>query len=622
MGDPVSPSAGSPRPAWSSSWQRHRELATSLLVAATYLAAAVLLYWQFPTLSHDQIPFSPTSDQVQQVWFLAWPAHALAHGQNPFVSHYLNYPAGFNVLDNTAMLIIGTLAAPLTWIAGPLASYIVLLQLGFALSAFSAAICVRRLGATWWGAWLAGTLFGFCANRMVDGSVHVFAGFDPIFPWILFAAVRLWQRRWSRRRFIVTTSVLLSIEFFISTELFALMALTLGVLALADLLDTRRMSRLRELVAAYGISAAVVAVVLAVPLWFFFFGPQSDGGTPNLVAKATQQSTAVSEFFKPGHFIWLAPFGRVGGTLGGPASGWINSYYIGVALVALCAVGLWRARHNRLVVVMALIAIVTALFSLGPRIDVPFFHTTVSSPYRLIVHLPLLRDLLPQRFLEITLLCAGVLCAAAFTPRLGARDELRLPPTPHAPKTTWAISALSALVVVSLLPAHQIPSAKTQRLTWFDSSTAHRVIPDGSVVLPYPYSYAFFNTAMLDQAESGLRYQLIGGFVHVPDAHGVDVGVQPLKPRVVFNVFFRSLLKNPAAPITGFAFPMAPLPPLNAATAAVFRSFVARHHVDEIVWRPWGYHPELVVSYLTLAFGPGRLYDAGHVRVWNVSHVR
>ncbi|MGD0945461.1 MAG: hypothetical protein ABR972_14475, partial [Acidimicrobiales bacterium] len=41
-------------------------------------------------------------DSGQEVWFLAWGAHALTHLQNPLRTNWLNYPWGVDLADNTS----------------------------------------------------------------------------------------------------------------------------------------------------------------------------------------------------------------------------------------------------------------------------------------------------------------------------------------------------------------------------------------------------------------------------------------------------------------------------------------------------------------------------------------
>ena len=74
-------------------------------------------------------------DSGQEVWFLAWGAHALTHLTDPIRSNFINYPWGVDLADNTSMPMAGFIGAPITLIFGPIATYNVLLTLAFASSA-------------------------------------------------------------------------------------------------------------------------------------------------------------------------------------------------------------------------------------------------------------------------------------------------------------------------------------------------------------------------------------------------------------------------------------------------------------------------------------------------------
>jgi hypothetical protein len=56
-------------------------------------------------------------------WFLAWTPHALGRGVDPLFTHAIGAPAGVNLMGNTAVVLLGTLMAPVTSWAGPLVSY-------------------------------------------------------------------------------------------------------------------------------------------------------------------------------------------------------------------------------------------------------------------------------------------------------------------------------------------------------------------------------------------------------------------------------------------------------------------------------------------------------------------
>src|SRR5437588_2246603 len=121
-----------------------RRLAIGAGVVASYLLLACLVYWPIPPLSSHQIVHCACADPVQEVWYLRWTAWAIAHGHNPFFSYYMNAPHGVNLAINTSFPLLGILAAPLTQLIGPIATYNLLLRLALGLSAAAMYWLLRR----------------------------------------------------------------------------------------------------------------------------------------------------------------------------------------------------------------------------------------------------------------------------------------------------------------------------------------------------------------------------------------------------------------------------------------------------------------------------------------------
>ena len=74
-----------------------RAVKAGALVIYTGLAVALFSgAWVTPTTSSLGL----SGDAQQIIWFLGWPSFALAHGQNPLFTNYIDYPAG--VIRNPA----------------------------------------------------------------------------------------------------------------------------------------------------------------------------------------------------------------------------------------------------------------------------------------------------------------------------------------------------------------------------------------------------------------------------------------------------------------------------------------------------------------------------------------
>jgi hypothetical protein len=522
----------------------------------------------------------------------------------------MNYPAGINLLVNTSAPLLAALFSPLTWLAGPLASYVLLLELGLALSALSATIVARRLGFGWWGSFLVGSIYGFAANHMTTANSHVFLAFDVVMPWVVFSAVRLLQGSWTARRFGLTAGALICVDFFISTERALIELLVLAAVAVGDLLlhRTTWRARARSLLVAYGWMAGLLVVVLGAPAWYALFGPQSIRGAPR--TPSNLPAASLGGLFKPGPYALVAPFGREPESVLAPGDPWVGESYLGLPLLLLGVVAVVRYWRHQIVRGAAALVVVFLVLALGPRITIPFTHVRVRGPEFVLEHLSVLKEIQPSRFMGIVVLLLSLLAATALKGLDLRRVQFRV--------RTGAAHVLAGLCLLALLPNQGVMAAATTTPAWMSSAAAHAQLPDGSVVLSYPYPIEIFDTPILDQSESGLWYLLIGGQGIVPDATGQNHNVLPLKPTIVFNALFRATQPDPTAPVTGFSFRLGPLPPLDHRTAEDFMRFAKDHDVDEVLWRNFGSNPGLALQYLQLAFGPGRSFDSGQVRIWHL----
>ena len=86
---------------------------------AGYLAVSIVLWWHAWSTHPTSVTICGCGDPALFLWFLEWPAHAIAHGSSLFHSTALFHPGGINLLSNTSVLAIGIPLAPVTWLFGP-----------------------------------------------------------------------------------------------------------------------------------------------------------------------------------------------------------------------------------------------------------------------------------------------------------------------------------------------------------------------------------------------------------------------------------------------------------------------------------------------------------------------
>jgi hypothetical protein len=141
--------------------------------------------------------------------------------------------------------------------------------------------------------------------------------------------------------------------------------------------------------------------------------------------------------------------------------------------------------------------------------------------------------------------------------------------------------------------------------TAFLGSPLERSIPQGAVVLTYPYNEPPGVMAMLWAATAGYRYRLIGGYdaVATPNDGGDPFPPPALQPLTMVQLLDSAVNDTPKL-----------APRFDRATIAELRLYVRRWRVDAIVFQVGGGDPQLALKYLRAAFGPPR--STGGVDVW------
>lgn len=165
---------------------RRRSL-TLMWVTLGYLLLSLLLLAPVLGVFGQAIPGGPIAenDGWQNVWNLWWAGRALAHLQNPFFTSMLYYPTGASLYMQTLNVTNGLLSAPVTWLAGPVASYNLCLLVAFTLSGLGAYLLANDLTRNRAAAFIAGLVFSFSPfhlTKMVDGQLElVSAQWIPFF---------------------------------------------------------------------------------------------------------------------------------------------------------------------------------------------------------------------------------------------------------------------------------------------------------------------------------------------------------------------------------------------------------------------------------------------------------
>jgi hypothetical protein len=256
---------------------------------AIYAVGGVAMWWQVWSGGHPASTMTcPCGDPSSFAWYLAWPAYAIKHFHSLFFSTRVHVPGGINLLDNTSVLALGVVLAPVTWLFGPIASLNVALTTAPILTGLSAYAVLRRgLELRWVAAFAGGLAFGFSPFMLRDEAANhlqtSFLALVPLIFWCCYELAAAQRGRWWRWG--IGLGVLVAVQFFIGTEVLTVTVLTVVVaLLLGILARLRHPSAIRAKLSfawrGFGLAAVVGGALLAYPLWFALAGPEHING-PN-----------------------------------------------------------------------------------------------------------------------------------------------------------------------------------------------------------------------------------------------------------------------------------------------------------------------------------------------------
>lgn len=501
------------------------------LCVLAYVALAVLA--TLPALLHGPshtLQCGGCSDVGQEVWFLRWPITAFTHGRALLVSDFLNVPYGVNLMQNTSMPLVGVLAAPLVAGFGAVAALNLAFLVAFASSATACFAAALRFTDRLGGAFVAGLLYAFSPFMAGQARAHLFLVAGALPPLMVVCLHELLVRR---RRPVVAAALLgllAAAQFLVSVEVLVVFAVV-GLVAVTAVVVSRLLRhRARpgeagaadatgRLLAELLLAGAVFAAGAGYPAYVFLAGPSRPAAPGHPQAILEHLSTDLAGIVLPNgnervdlglasttkSWVRQAPVAR-------PGSGDLdeNGGYLGLPLLALLAWGVMRARRDPTVRLLAAVAAVSLLLSLGSRLHVAGHDTGVPLPFALLVKLPLLHGAVAARFTDAMWLCVALLCARLLGTWRRMPSERRTPLLGPGSTARAAAIGLGLLAAVSLLPALPAGYSSVRVPGWF-TSPASRSVPAGTSVLAYPFPRKPHAQEMLWQAVAGIGFRIPGG---------------------------------------------------------------------------------------------------------------
>ncbi|RZU52833.1 hypothetical protein EV385_4717 [Krasilnikovia cinnamomea] len=460
-----------------------RAWAAHLLVASTALLLALWVtggLWASPTTR--TIAANP-GDQAFFEGLLGYGVHLLRHGGDPFFTDLLNAPLGVNLAANTSITAYILLFAPLTMLAGPQVSYVTILTLNLACSAFAWYLFLHRHLVRHRAAAALGGLFcGFAPGLVSHANGHLNWTAGWIAPLLLWRVLTLREPgRWLRNGAILGAVVALC--FSIAAEGLFFTALASGVFigAWAAAPATRAQARAAAptVLAALGVTAAVAGALLAYPLYMHFAGPQTFSGTGFDQREFSEDAAAYLAYPSRSVAGW-AGLDRAD-LASNPTE---QASFFGLPLIVLAGfatVTLWRhADAGRRATLRALLIVgaVFTVLSWGPRLRVLDDETHLPLPYATLARLPLFDSALPTRYALVVAGVLGILLALA--------AEWVLSTAGPRSRAAWAAAFTFALL--PLLPLPVLTAERAPEPRFIADGTWREYVPDGGVLSALPFA--------------------------------------------------------------------------------------------------------------------------------------
>ncbi|RVW00093.1 glycosyl transferase [Rhodococcus spongiicola] len=493
------PSASPPTATSAPTRARRVRLTWADVVApASFVALAVFVLWRQWRHLGDGYLITSGQDQTMWEWFFAVTAHSLTHLENPLSSTLQNYPLGVNMMANTAMFGVSIPLAPITLLFGPTVTFAFALTLGLAGTATAWYwVLSRHVVASKFAAAVGGVFCGFAPAMISHSNGH--PNFVALFllPFIALLVIRLGSGERPVRNgvllgLVVAYQILLGEE---PLLIYSIAFIVFGIAYGASHPGEAVKAALRG-VKGLCVAGAVALAIVAVPLWWQFFGPQSyrviEHGPVGNDALAFTRFPTQSLAGDPGSAAGLS----MNATEENAFFGWPL-----LLLVSMTAVWLWRLPMAR---AAAATVAVMAVLSMGVELTVAHNDTGITLPWSWFAKLPLLESVLESRF------AMGCIPAIAILLALGTDRAIAAGRIGQRPTTLLWVGWL----VVALLPLAPTPAALAHRAPapdFFAVGTWRSYVSDGSVVM-VPPTRPEEAKALQWQVQQNFGFPIAGGY--------------------------------------------------------------------------------------------------------------
>jgi hypothetical protein len=524
------------------------------------------------------------SDVTFFEWTLVHATRIFTHGENPLFTPQLNAPNGVNLMANTGLLGLTVPLVPVTLLFGPAVAFTIMLTGGLAATAWAWYHVLSRHLVGYRPAALVGGLFaGFAPGMISHVNGHPDLVGQFLIPFILWRAISLRTARDG-----VILGLLVTWQAFLNEEL--LFQAGLAVAVFVAMYAVFRPAEVRARVGPFlsGLWPALLTAgaLLAYPLWFQFYGPQSYRGLPETVLGYGTDLRAFTAFSQSA----LVRHGASHSSYGAPPEE--NTFFGAPLVVATGVIVVWLWRRHVAVRALTVVALVFAVLSLGRTVVAGGHTVLLHGPMSVLDHLPLFDSVVPTRFGLALIPVLAVLLA--FSVRAAAASGAWL-------RYGWAVVLVAALLPIAPTPVLAGPAAPVPG--FFTSGQWAQYVPDGQSVLPGdPSGGSAAFTAMGWDNATGQGYRMVSGYFLVPGEHGRGAYGAPSRPT---TVLLTSIVRSGGTR------------QITAAQRAAFRADLRYWHTAIVVLSPYAPHYDQLRNALNQLTGqPARQVQG--VLLWDV----
>lgn len=418
-----------------------------------YLIIALAMFWNISGNIGGVVP-NGGGDVYQSMWGLWWVPYAIfTLHQSPYITKFLFYPLGSNLVSQTMSPLAGIITAPIQAIAGVAATYNLLFFLSFALGGLFTFMLVRYLVKNDYAAFIAGLIFAFSPMHIAQAYSHLqwtTIEFIPLFILYFLLMIRTKEKKYALYAAIsfIFLTFAGDIEQGIMMVAFAVIALiVLAIIERKEVLSSNAAINLGLL--------GVFILVIGSPFLISIISNNVSGaltGANQLsdVAHNMLYSDTLASFFLPSYY---------NGIFHGLSLSYVNSVYaltlngvqyspditekvsyIGYSVIFLVILAFYHEhKKNKMrdIIFWIAIMLIFILLAIGPFIQIFGTSTGVPSLYAVYRDIPLfnlVRE--PGRFDVVVTLALAVLAAIGFD---------------HLSKSKYGKDMLMLTVVFSIL---------------------------------------------------------------------------------------------------------------------------------------------------------------------------